>query len=45
MTQGNVLYVDLCEEQRSLLLNLNTKPEYLRFRETDAARQTETEKT
>jgi len=43
VTLGNVLYVDLSEEQQRSLLNLNTKQEYTRFRETDAARQAEAE--
>ena len=43
VTLGNVLYVDLSEEQQRALLNLNTKQEYTRFREKDAARQAEAE--
>ena len=43
VTLGRVLYVDLSEEQQRSLLNLNTKQEYTRFRETDAARQAEAE--
>ena len=43
VTLGHVLYVDLSEEQQRSLLNLNTKQEYTRFRETDATRQAEAE--
>ena len=41
VTLGHVLYVDLTKAQQQALLNLNTKQEYTRFRETDATRLTE----